>query len=165
MIKDINKYIADVSGNIYKMFDDHFLKLTPCKPDEKYIVELDINSYHVISYNNACMLINEAYNALPERWNYEGTTYLANILNITTSDDIEEHTIRIRLLPDHSVVVDDNGPSMLKLIRSKGKMYYIMVINEKLPRVKAYDLFGRFVQWLGIKNCKPVWNENENRYM
>lgn len=165
MIKDINKYIQDISGNIYKIVDRHYLKLSPCKPDEKYVTEMETDSYHVISYNSACLIVNKQWNAIPERWNYDGTTYLANCLNIINDDDVEEHTIRIRLLPDHSIVVDDEGPSMLKMIRSKGKMYYILLINEKLPRVKAYDLFGRFVQWLGIKNCKPVWNETEQKFM
>lgn len=165
MKKDISKYIEDVSGNILKVFDDHFLNLSPCKPDMKYVKELDVDAYHIISYNNAMMIINTQWNALPEKWNFDGVTYLANILNLATSDDIEEHTFRIRLLPNHSIVVDDNGLSELKLIRSKGKMYYILLINEKLPRVKAYDLFGKFVQWIGIKNCKPVWNETEQKYM
>ncbi|WQJ53492.1 MAG: hypothetical protein [Wendovervirus sonii] len=111
------------------------------------------------------MIINTQYNALPEKWNYDGQKFIADALNLSSHDDIEEHTVNIRLLPDHSVVIDKNGPSQLKLIRSKGKMYYILLINEKLPRVKAYDLFGNFCQWLGIQNCKPVWNETTGKFM
>lgn len=165
MITDINKYIEDISGNIYKIIDSHFLNLSPCRPEDKYVTEMETDTYHIISYNSACLILNKQFNAIPERWNYNGEKFLANTLNIVNDADAEEHTIRIRLLPDHSVVIDDNGPSMLKLVRSKGKMYYILIINEKLPRVKAYDLFGRFVQWLGIKNCKPVWNEDKECFM
>ena len=165
MEKDLNKYILDISGDVYKIINSHYLKLTPCNPNDKYVTEMNSDDYRVISLNNAMMIINKRWNSLPERWNYNGNSYLADILQIETSNDIEEHIVRIRLLPDHSVVLDDNGPSMLKLIRSKGKMYYILLINEKLPRVKAYDLFGRFVQWLGIKNVKPVWNEDEQKFM
>ena len=164
MIKDLAKYIEDVSGNIYKIIDTHALNLSPCLPDKKYITDIETIDYHYISYNNACMIINNQYNSLEEKWSYDGKNYIANILKIANKDDIDEHTFRIRLLPDHSVILDDNGPSLLKLIRHKGKMYYILIINERLPRVKAYDLFGRFCQWVGIQHCKPVWNDNEQKY-
>jgi len=165
MVSDINKYIEGDNGDIYKIIDSHFLKLSPCDPARKYFNELDTSSYHYISYNNACMIINKQYNALAEEWHYEGNNYIARVLDIKTKDDMEVHTVNIRLLPDHSVVIDQEGPSMLKLIRHKGKMYYIMIINERLPRVKAYDLFGNFCQWVGIQNCKPVWNETESCFM
>ena len=51
------------------------------------------------------------------------------------------------------------------MIKHKGKIYYILIINEFLPRVKAYNLFGEFVQWIGIKNCKPIFCETDNRYI
>lgn len=165
MITDVDKYILDSSNNVYKIIDSHYLKLSPTEKGNKYFKEIDNGPYHVISYNNACMVINTQYNALPESWKYEGTEYFADVLALTDKDDIEVHTINIRLLPDHSIAIDKTGPSMLKLIRSKGKMYYILLINEKLPRVKAYDLFGNFCQWLGIQNCKPVWNQTEQHYM
>lgn len=165
MITDINKYVEDFKGNVYKIINDHYLMLSPCNPNDKYVSELENDDFHIISYNNACMIINKQYNALPEKWNYEGKSYLANVLNIANRDEMDEHLFRIRLLPDHSIVVDDNGPSLLKLIRHKGKMYYIMLINEKLPRVKAYDLFGKFCQWVGIKYCKPVWCEDEEKFI
>ena len=46
MINDIAKYVEDVSGNIYKMLDTHFLKLSPWKENEdRRIVEIDSNIY------------------------------------------------------------------------------------------------------------------------
>lgn len=165
MINDINKYIEDVSGNVYKIIDSHFLNLSPCKQSKKYVNEMDDDLYHYISYNNAMMIINKQYNSINEKWKFEGKNYLAKFQNIETKNDIDEHTFRIKLLPDHSVVLDDEGLSLLKMIRHKGKMYYILILNEHLPRVKAYDLFGKFAQWVGIQNCKPCWNEDDKKFM
>ena len=36
---------------------------------------------------------------------------------------------------------------------------------KHLSSVKAYNLFGEFVQWIGIKNCKPIFCETDNRYI
>ena len=53
----------------------------------------------------------------------------------------------------------------LKLIKHKGKIYYILIVNEFLPRVQAYNLFGEFCQWCGIDQCKPIFCEDDNRYV
>lgn len=166
MINDIAKYVEDVSGNIYKMLDTHFLKLSPWKENEdRRIVEIDSNNYHIIAYNNACMIINKQFDETKETWVHKGKNYIANVLNINTKDEIEEHSFKIKLLPDHRITLDDEGESELKLVKHKGKMYYILIINEKLPRVKAYNLFGKFCQWVGIQHCKPVFCETDNRYI
>ena len=76
MINDIAKYVEDVSGNIYKMLDTHFLKLSPWKENEdRRIVEIDSNNYHIIAYNNACMIINSQFNNTVEDWNFNGKQY------------------------------------------------------------------------------------------
>ena len=70
-------------------------------------------------------------------------------------------------MPDGNTlsIQSNDGTSELKMIKHKGKIYYILIINEFLPRVKAYNLFGEFVQWIGIKNCKPIFCETDNRYI
>lgn len=166
MITDVNKYIQDSKGLIYKILDNHFLKLSPCDCNEdRRIVEIEDNKYHIIAYNNACMIINKQFDSIDESWEHKGKKYSAKNLSISTKDDIDEHTIKIRLLPNHYIVLDDEGESELKLIKHKGKLYYILIINERLPRVKAYNLFGKFCQWVGVHHCKPVFCETDNRYI
>ena len=53
----------------------------------------------------------------------------------------------------------------LKLIKHKGKIYYIMIVNEYLPRVQAYNLFGEFCMWCGIDQCKPIFCETDKTYI
>ena len=67
MITDINKYVEDFKGNVYKIINDHYLMLSPCNPNDKYVSELENDDFHIISYNNACMIIKKQYNALPEK--------------------------------------------------------------------------------------------------
>ena len=166
MITDIAKYVQDSSGLIYKILDNHFLKLSPWNENEdRRLVELENKKYRIIAYNNACMIINKQFDETEESWMYKGKHYLAYTLNINTKDDIEDHTFKIKLLPNHSVILDDMGKSELKLVKHKGKLYYILLINERLPRVKAYDLFGKFCQWVGVQHCKPVFCKTDNRYI
>jgi len=164
---DLNKYVMDSSGLIYKQIETHYLNLSPCDPREKYVtmINMENRDCHLISYNNACMIVNKQYNSIDESWNFEGKTYLARMLNIVGKDDIEVHTQRIRLLPDHRIVLDDEGESELKMVKHKGKLYYILLINERLPRVKAYDLFGKFCQWVGIQYCKPIFCPDDDEFI
>ena len=55
--------------------------------------------------------------------------------------------------------------SFLDLNVTNNTSFASKYINEFLPRVKAYNLFGEFVQWIGIKNCKPIFCETDNRYI
>ena len=59
MITDINKYVEDFKGNVYKIINDHYLMLSPCNPNDKYVSELENDDFHIISYNNAlyCLFI------------------------------------------------------------------------------------------------------------
>lgn len=165
MIQDKDKYLITVDGKVLKIIDDHFLTLSPCNHKDKYIREMDTEKCHIISYNNACMIINKQYDAITEKWSYDGKSYISQMLTLSSPDDIEQHTYRIKLLPDHTIVLDDEGESELKLIKHKGKLYYILIVNERLPRVKAYDLFGKFIQWIGIQHCKGVWCEDDNEFI
>lgn len=166
MIGEVAKYVQDTSGNVFKVLEDHFLKLSPWEDEEdRRIVDLDNSRYHMIAYNNACMIVNKQFAEKKEIWDHNGKHYIANVLNISNKDDIEEHSFRLRLLPDHKIMLDDEGESELKLIKHKGKLYYILIVNEKLPRVKAYTLFGKFAQWVGIQQCKPVFCTTDGKYI
>lgn len=184
-MSETNKqYIQDSEGLVYKVMPDHFLKLSPWKDGEdRRIYEQDLDSgYKVITYSNACMIINNQFNNTTEKWEHNGKKYIAS--SISENKDILEHTYFLTTLPNHKSIIKDSkklinklpennylsitsadGLQELKMVKHKGKIYYILIINEFLPRVKAYNLFGEFVQWIGIKNCKPIFCETDMRYI
>ena len=162
------------------MMPTHLLKLSPWEDGEdRRVYEQDFDNYNVITYKNACMIVNKQFNDTVETWERNGKKYIANSIadNINTT----EHGYLLSTLPSHKVFLKDansmmkytdnvsieseDGTQELKLIRHKGKMYYILIIKEFLPRVKAYDLFGNFCQWIGIENAKPVFCETDMRYI
>lgn len=175
-----NKYIKDSNDIVYKVMPDYLLKLSPWKTGEdRRIYNYDYGDYEVINYKNACMVINKQFDNTVESWNKYGKKYIAN--SIGTGRNIKEHSYMISTLPNHKVLLKDaknifkysdnisitsnDGMQELKLIRHKGKIYYILILNEYLPRVKAYNLFGEFCQWIGIDHCKPIFCETDNKYV
>lgn len=177
-------YVQDESGLVYKVMPDYLLKMSPWKDGEdRRVYEQDLaNGYKVITYSNACMIVNNQFNDTTEKWERNGKKYVASA--IPQSKDIVEHTYLLTTLPNHKTVIkeskslinklpenntlsitSEDGLSELKMVKHKGKIYYILIVNEFLPRVKAYSLMGEFVQWIGIKNCKPIFCETEHRYI
>ena len=178
---DEKKYIQDSSDNVYKVMPTHFLKLSPWEDGEdRRVQEKDINGYKYISYKNACMIINNQFANTVEKWEHKGKKYIANA---TGDRDPNEHAYLLSTLPSHSIVKkttsilnqlpneqslsiqSNDGLSELKMVKHKGKIYYILIINEFLPRVKMYNLFGEFCQWANIKFCKPIFCETDKRYI
>lgn len=160
-----DKYIQDNEGIVYKVMPTHYLKLSPWKDGEdRRVHEIQNDNYRMITYKNACMIINSQFNNTVENWNFNGKQYIANAIG--DNKNIEEYSYLLSTLPNHTITISSNDNlSELKLIRHKGKMYYILIINEYLPRVKAYDLFGNFCMWAGIDNCKPVFCKTDKRYI
>lgn len=183
-----NKYVQDEYGLVYKVMPDYILKLSPWEEGEdRRIFEQDLSSgYKVITYNNACMIVNNQFNNKTEKWEHKGKKYIAS--SISDDKDINEHTYQLSTLPNHKSVIkktikgskkllsqlpdgntvsvtSEDGVSELKMVKHKGKVYYILIVNEFLPRVQAFNMFGEFVQWIGIKNCKPIFCETERRYV
>ena len=159
------KYIQDNNDIVYKVMPNHLLKLSPWEDGEdRRVMEKDIDGYKYISYKNACMIINTQFANTVEKWNHKGKNYIAN--SIGTNKNIEEYTYLLSTLPNHTLTITNNDNlNELKLIRHKGKIYYIMIINEYLPRVQLYNLFGDFCQWCGITDCKPIFNETDRKYI
>lgn len=160
-----NQYVQDKDGIVYKVMPSHYLKLSPWKDGEdRRVREIVEDDFRVITYKNACMIINNQFNNTVEDWEFNGKKYIANAIG--TNKNLKEYTYLLSTLPNHSISIQSNdGLTELKLIRHKGKIYYILIINEFLPRVQAYDLMGKFCQWANIGNCKPIYCETDNRYI
>ncbi len=180
---DQRQYIQTDDENVYKVMSTHYLKLSPWNDGEdRRVMEKDINGYKYISYKNACMIINNQFANKTEKWTHNGKEYVASKINEDKS--VDEYTALISMLPNHKAILHDSKNLMkhfkdemsltitsednsteLKMVKHKGKIYYILLLNKPCSRVKAYNLFGEFVQWVGIKDCKPIFCETTKKYI
>jgi hypothetical protein len=175
------KYIQSKDGSVYKVLPNYFLKLSPWKDGEdRRVVEEDLGEYKMIRYENACMIVNSQFRETKEEWSHHGKDFVAYPIK---NQDEEERTYFLQALPSHKVILKDaksilsnNGISVVsmtsddgvqefKMIKHKGKIYYILIINEYLPRVQAYNTFGEFCQWVGIHDCKPIYSKTDKRFV
>ena len=180
-IQALTKYVQDNNGDVYKVTPEHFLKISPWKDgDDRRVYEIDNDNYSMLSFENACMIVNKQFANTVEKWEHKGKKYIANA---TGDKDPNEHAYLLSTLPSHSIVKkttsilkqlpnkqslsiqSNDGLSELKMVKHKGKIYYILIINEFLPRVKMYNLFGEFCQWANIKFCKPIFCETDKKYI
>lgn len=173
-------YVLTYTGNVYKDLSTHFLKLSPWKDGEdRRIYEMDNDSYRIITYKNACMIVNKQFDETREEWEHNGKKYVADPIQET---DVTKYASLLQLLPSHTALtesknlltkignntlsIDSNdGLTQLKLVKHKGKIYYILIVNKDLPRVRAYNVFGEFLQWCNIKHCKPIYNETDKKFI
>ena len=132
----------------------------------------------IITYQNACMIVNKQYNEIDEEWEHNGKKYKARAL---VNKNIDEHTAMLSMLPSHyikesskilrtlpdenSITFNDERGNEFKIVKNKGKLYYCLIINQYLPKVSLYDTFGKFCQMVNIKNVKPIFNETDKRYI
>lgn len=175
------QYVQDSKGDVYKVTPEHLLKISPWNyGDDRRIYEIDNDNYTIISVANACMIVNKQFANTIEKWEHKGKKYIANA---TGDKDPNEHAYLLSTLPSHSItnktksllsqlpddqtlsIQTNNGLSELKMVKHKGKIYYILIINEFLPRVKMYNMFGEFCQWANIKFCKPIFCETDKKYI
>ena len=179
----MDKYIQNAdTGNIYKVMPTHLLQLSPWNDgDDRRVYEVEDDKYHVITYQNACMIVNKQFNDINEEWKFGDKEYIARKQNDTYS--VDEYAAILTMLPNHKVmkasedvlrqldngqtlsISSKNGMSELKLVRHKGKIYYMLIVNEAMPRVKLLDLFGKFCAWAHIKNVKPIYCKTDKRYI
>ena len=76
-----DKYIQDNAGIVYKVMPNHYLKLSPWKDGEdRRVREIENDDYQVITYKNACMIINKQFNNTVEDWEFNGKKYIANAI-------------------------------------------------------------------------------------
>ena len=174
-----DKYLQSYTGNIYKVMDKYLLQLSPWKDgDDRRLYEYDDSNMTVITYKNACMIVNKQFNETDEEWEHHGKKYKARAL---VNKNIDEHIAMLNMLPSHyikeskdilkilpngdSISFSDNHGNEFKMIKHKGKVYYCLIVNQFLPKVQLYDTFGRFCQMVNIKNIKPIFNETDKKYV
>lgn len=175
-----NKYLlSSTTGNIYKVMDKYLLQMSPWKNgDSRRVYEYDDEDMTVITYQNACLIVNKQFAEIDEEWEHNGKKYRARA---NANKDIDEHTAMLNMLPSHyikdtvktlkslpddnSITFEDERGNSFKMVKHKGKIYYCLIVNEYLPKVQLYNTFGQFCQMVNIKNVKPIFNETDKKYI
>jgi hypothetical protein len=174
-----DKYLQSYNGNIYKVMNDYLLQLSPWKDGEdRRLYSYDDSNMTVITYKNACMIVNKQFAETDEEWTHKGKKFKARAL---TDKSLDEHIAMLNMLPSHyiketktlmrmmpngnSISFSDNYGNEFKMVKHKGKIYYMLIINQILPKVKLYNTFGEFCQMVNIKNVKPIFNETDKKYI
>lgn len=175
-----DKYLQSAyTGNIFKVMDKYLLQLSPWKDgDDRRVYEYEDEDMHVITYQNAMMIVNNQFLETDEEWEHNGKKYKAKAL---VNKDPNEHAAFLSLLPSHyikesiktlktlpnnnSISISDEKGNEFKMIKVKGKICYALIINSFLPKVAIHDMFGQFCQWVNIKNIKPIYNETDKKYV
>ena len=174
-----DNYLQSSNGNVYKVMDKYLLQISPWKyGDDRRVYTYNSDDMTIITYQNACMIVNKQYNEIDEEWEHNGKKYKARAL---VNKNIDEHTAMLSMLPSHyikesskilrtlpdenSITFNDERGNQFKIVKHKGKLYYCLIINKYLPKVSLYDTFGKFCQMVNIKNVKPIFNETDKRYI
>ena len=131
-----NNYLqSSYTGSIYKVMDTYLLKLSPWKDGEdRRLYEYDNNDMHVVTYQNACMIVNKQYNEIDEEWEHRGKRYKARAV---ANKNIDEHTAMLSMLPSHyikestkilktlpdenSITIEDAKGNAFKMVKHNGK--------------------------------------------
>lgn len=170
---------SSYTGNIYKVMDNYLLQMSPWKDgNDRRLYEYDSDDMHVITYQNACMIVNKQFAETDEEWEHNGKKYKARAI---VNKDVNEHAALLSMLPSHyikdntkilkslpdnnSISFTDNNGNEFKMIKHKGKIYYILLIEKYYPKVPLHDMFFNFCQWVNIKNVKPIYNETDKRFI
>lgn len=174
-----DNYLQSSNGNVYKVMDKYLLQLSPWKyGDDRRVYTYNSDDMTIITYQNACMIVNKQYNEIDEEWEHNGKKYKARAL---VNKNIDEHTAMLSMLPSHyikesskilqklpdenSITFNDECGNEFKMVKHKGKLYYCLIVNQYLPKVSLYNTFGKFCQMVNIKNVKPIFNETDKRYI
>lgn len=162
---DDKLYIQHSNGDVYKVMKDHYLKISPWEyGEDRRVTEMETDEYRVITYKNAMMIVNNQFDNKVEEWQFNDKKFIANAIG--SNKNIKEYSYLLSTLPNHSLSIQNNdGSSEFKMIKHKGKIYYILIVQNYLPRVQAFNMMGDFVQWVGIDHCKPIFCETDNRYL
>lgn len=172
-------YLQSKDGKIYKIMSTHLLQLSPWKDgDDRRLYEYNDDDMTVITYQNACMIVNKQFAETDEEWEHNGKKYKARAIVERTTD---EHAALLSMLPSHyikesvktlqtlpngnSISIADEKGNEFKMVKHKGKIYYALIVNEYLPKVAIHNTFGEFCQWVNIKNVKPIYNETDKKFM
>ena len=95
-----NTYVQDNLGLVYKVMPDYLLKMSPWKDGEdRRVYEKTTDEYRMITYSNACMIVNNQFNNTTEKWEHKGKKFIAS--SISEGKDVHEHTYFLTTLPNH----------------------------------------------------------------
>lgn len=170
---------SSYTGNIYKVMDEYLLQMSPWKDGEnRRIYEYEDDDMKVITYQNACMIVNKQFAETDEEWEHNGKKYKARaiverpvdeqaaMLAMLPSHYIKDTTKILKTLPDNnSFSFKDQNGNEFKMVKHKGKIYYILLLEKYYPKVPLHDMFFNFCQWVNIKNVKPIYNETDKKFM
>ena len=94
-------YLQSKDGKIYKIMSTHLLQLSPWKDgDDRRLYEYNDKDMTVITYQNACMIVNKQFTESDEEWEHNGKKYKARAI---TNKNIDEHTAMLSMLPSHYI--------------------------------------------------------------
>lgn len=178
-MKENSYYICTDDNEVFKMLPTHYLKISPWEDGEdRRVFEMENDNYHLITYENACMIVNKQFQDIDEKWERNDKTYIARRSSQLSTDEkaaiismLPSHKVQKQMstalanLPEDQQLSIQNETMELKMIRHNGKIHYVLLINEYLPRVQLYDVFGKFCKWANIKNIKPIFCETDKRYI
>ena len=107
---ELSSYLqSSYTGNIYKVMDQYLLQMSPWKDGEdRRLFEYDDEDMHVITYQNACMIVNKQFAETDEEWEHNGKRYRARAL---VNKNIDEHTAMLSMLPSHYIKETKQLPS------------------------------------------------------
>lgn len=180
MKEEKTTYLQSINnGNVYKLMDRYLLQMSPWEDgNDRRIYEYEDEDMKVITYQNACMIVNKQFNEIDEEWEHNGKKYKARAI---VNKDIDEHAAMLSLLPAHfikdntkilrklpdnnEITIKDEYGNGFRMVKHKGKIYYILLIEKYYPKVPLHDMFFNFCQWVNIKNVKPIFNETDKRYI
>ena len=175
-----DNYLQSSNGNVYKVMDKYLLQLSPWKyGDDRRVYTYNSDDMTIITYQNACMIVNKQYNEIDEEWEHNGKKYKARAL---VNKNIDEHTAMLSMLPSHyikesskilqtlpdenSITFNDECGNEFKMVKHKGKIGYILLVNKpNIKRAKLYNTFGEFCKWVGIKDVKPIYCIDDHKYI
>lgn len=154
-------YVEDFYGNYYKKMENHYLKLSPSKPNEdrrynNFIIKRNVNKRVVRE------LIHKQYAETRQRWTYLGEDYEAN----KCMKDYPDNWQWVKNnLPLHS---DPNLPSYelrWNVFSYNGKLVYVDIFTQYFPRCFMLDLKGEYAGWTTFHWLKPVYNLSANKWI
>ena len=170
---------SSYTGNIYKVMDQYLLQMSPWKDgDSRRVYEYNDEDMTVITYQNACMVVNKQFAETDEEWEHNGKRYKARAL---VNKNVDEHAAMLSMLPSHyikesvktlktlpdenSITFEDGKGNAFKMVKHQGKIYFCLIVNEYLPKIKLYTTFGQFCKMVNIKNVKPIFNETDKKFI
>ena len=66
-----DNYLQSSNGNVYKVMDKYLLQLSPWKHgDDRRVYTYNSDDMTIITYQNACMIVNKQYNEIDEEWEH-----------------------------------------------------------------------------------------------